>query len=55
MSEIEKYRIDYSETSPFKGIRVLVDYIYDAIKIIKENEILDVCVWYDIDDNEKKL
>jgi len=42
---MEKFKIDYSETSHFKGIRILFEYLEEGIKYAFDNHIVDVCVW----------
>ncbi len=45
MTDVEKFSIDYSSTSNFKGIRILFDYLNEGIEYVKQNQISDVCVW----------
>jgi hypothetical protein len=47
MFEVEKFKVDYSNTSHFKGIRILFDYLNEGVEYVKQNKILDVCVWSD--------
>jgi hypothetical protein len=46
---MEKYKIDYSETSHFKGIRILFDYLEEGLDYAQQNSIKEVCVWTDGD------
>jgi len=46
---MEKYKVDYSETSHFKGIRILFDYLEEGLNYAQENNIKEVCVWSDGD------
>ena len=42
---MEKYVLDYSETSYFKGLRILYPYIQEGLLYAKQNNIKDICVW----------
>lgn len=46
---MEKYQVDYSETSHFKGIRMLFEYLEEGLDYAQQNNIKDVCVWTDGD------
>jgi Leucine-rich repeat (LRR) protein len=46
---MDKFKVDYSQTSPFKGIRILFDYLEAGMEYAQENEIKSVCVWSDGD------
>ena len=52
---MEKYKVDFSETSHFKGITILFDYLEEGLDYAQKNGIKDVCVRTDINDNEKKI
>ncbi|ATR92395.1 MULTISPECIES: hypothetical protein [Porphyromonas] len=51
---MEKYKVDYRESSPFKGITILFDYLEEGLDHAQQNNIKDVCVRRDINDNKKK-
>lgn len=42
---MEKYVLDYSETSYFKGLRILYPYIEEGLLYAQQNNIKDICVW----------
>jgi len=42
---MEKYVLDYSKTSYFKGLRILYPYIQEGLLYAKQNNIKDICVW----------
>ncbi|SEW54493.1 leucine-rich repeat domain-containing protein [Chitinophaga arvensicola] len=46
---MEKYQVDYSQFSYFKGIRILFAYLQEGLDYAQENNIRDVCVWTDGD------
>lgn len=46
---MEKYKVDYSEFSHFKGIRILFNYLEEGLDYAQQNNIKDVCVWTDGD------
>ena len=46
---MEKYQVDYSETSHFKGIRILFEYLEEGLDHAQKNSIKEVCVWTDGD------
>lgn len=46
---MEKYQVDYSNNSNFKGIRILFEYLEEGLYYAQENNIKDVCVWTDGD------
>ncbi|MGJ1363749.1 hypothetical protein ACR79B_10535 [Sphingobacterium spiritivorum] len=49
---MEKYKVDYSETSHFKGIRIVYEYLEEGLDYARENGIPEVCVWTDGDWNK---
>src|SRR6478752_7569306 len=46
---MEKFKVDFSETSHFKGIRILFEYLEEGLKHAKDNNITDVCIWNSTD------
>ena len=50
---MEKYKVDFSETSHFKGIRILFDYLEEGLDYAQKNDIKDVCVWTNGDWSKK--
>ena len=52
-SFMEKYTVDYSETSYFKGIRIRFDHIEEAIEHIIEKKIKEVAIWNSTDNTRK--
>jgi hypothetical protein len=50
---MEKYKVDYSEFSHFKGIRILFNYLEEGLDYAQQNNIKDVCVWTDGDWNKQ--
>ena len=51
---MEKYKVNLTETSIFKGITILFDYLKDGLDYAQQNNIKDVCIRTDINDNQKK-
>ena len=51
---MEKYKVNLNETSNFKGITILFDYLEDGLEYAHQNNIKDVCIRTDISDNQKK-
>jgi hypothetical protein len=49
MIEEEKFKVDYSDSSHFKGIRILYKYLEEGIEYAKKNKIEDVCIWQGMD------
>lgn len=52
---MEKFKVDYSESSHFKGIRILFEYLEEGLQYAKKNNIVDVCVWTDGDWTKQKV
>lgn len=52
---MEKFKVDYSETSPFKGISILFEYLEEGLEYAQQNNIVDVCVWTDGDWTKQKV
>lgn len=52
---MEKFTVNYSDTSPFKGIRILLEYIDEGLAYAQKNDIKEVCVWTDGDWNTQNL
>lgn len=46
---MDKYQVDFSQTAPFKGIRILFEYLEEGLDYAQENGIKEVCVWTDGD------
>lgn len=44
---MKKFKVDFSETSPFKGITILFEYLEEGLKYAEENAIKAVSVWSD--------
>ncbi|QQT25055.1 hypothetical protein [Sphingobacterium spiritivorum] len=42
---MEKFKVDYSEMSHFKGIRILYEYLEEGLDYARENGIREVCIW----------
>ncbi|MHC5310660.1 hypothetical protein ACYSNM_11450 [Myroides sp. LJL116] len=51
---MEKYKVNLTETSSFKGITILFDYLEEGLDYAQQNKIKDVCIRTDINDNQKK-
>ncbi|AIM37878.1 hypothetical protein KO02_15175 [Sphingobacterium sp. ML3W] len=51
---MEKYKVNLTETSSFKGITILFDYLEEGLDYAQQNNIKDVCIRTDINDNQKK-
>ncbi|WP_374173899.1 hypothetical protein [Flavobacterium tructae] len=49
MIEEEKFKVNYNDGSPFKGIRILYKYLEEGIEYAKKNKIEDVCIWQGMD------
>ena len=45
MDNIDKYKVDYSQTSQFPGIRIRYEYLLEGIEYAQKNNIVDICVW----------
>ena len=52
---MEKYKVDYSELSHFKGIRILLDYIDEGLNYAQKNNIKEVCIWTNGDWEKKTV
>lgn len=46
---MEKYKVDYSDFSHFKGITINFNYIEEGLDYAQQNSIKDICVWTDGD------
>jgi Leucine-rich repeat (LRR) protein len=42
---MDKYKVDYSATAHFKGIRILFDHLEEGLDYAQQNSIKEVCVW----------
>jgi hypothetical protein len=50
---MEKYKVDFSETSHFKGITILFDYLEEGLDYAQQNGIKEVCISTDDIDTKK--
>lgn len=55
MIQEEKFKVDYSDGSPFKGIRILYKYLEEGIEYARKNKIEDVCIWQGMDSGKKEI
>ncbi len=51
---MEKYKVDYGESSPFEGITILFDYLEEGLEHARQNNIKAVCICREVNDNGKK-
>jgi hypothetical protein len=51
MGRVEKFEVD---SSHFKGIRILYDYLSEGVEYAKNNNIHDICIWEGTDGNEPR-
>jgi hypothetical protein len=45
MTNIEKFKVDYSPTTHFPGIRIFYEYLSEGLEYAEKNAIADICVW----------
>ena len=51
MALFEKITIDYSDTSCFKGARILFSHLEEGLEYVKKHSIKDVCVWQGLENS----
>ena len=51
MALFEKITVDYSDTSDFKGARILFSHLEEGLKYVKQHSIKDVCVWQGLENS----
>lgn len=52
---MEPFTVDYSQTSHFKGIRILFKNIEEGLDYAKKHNIKDVCIWSYLDDTKQTV
>ena len=50
---MEKYVLDYGDTSPFKGLKIYIDYLQEGLDFASKENIKDIALWPG-DDKERQ-
>lgn len=51
---MEPFTVDYGQTSPFKGIRILFHNMEEGLNYAQQHKIKDICIW-SCTDNTKQI